>query len=111
MGFGPSAHRTIDSVVELSNTATKYGRFEIDPLEHLRALERARVRNWTDRLFYHSHPDVPAYLSPDDRAGLMFEGRPLLCDVIQIVVSVYGGSAREMVPYRWDETARDFVRG
>jgi proteasome lid subunit RPN8/RPN11 len=79
-------------VVRAANSAPDPGtRFEIGPEELLRELATAQERGEVLIAIYHSHPDGPAALSPEDRAMATHGGRPLWPGVEWLVLSVVQG--------------------
>jgi [CysO sulfur-carrier protein]-S-L-cysteine hydrolase len=64
----------------------------IDPLAQLGALEQAAARGETLRAIFHSHVEVGAYFSEEDRAMAFGpDGSPLLSQVEYLVLSVRAG--------------------
>jgi adenylyltransferase/sulfurtransferase len=75
-------------------------------LDALEAIERAGGRLWA---IVHSHPDVGAYFSKEDRSMALGGGDdPLWPGVRYLVVSVRAGSADAAHIYTWDDASRDF---
>jgi adenylyltransferase/sulfurtransferase len=83
--------------------------YVMDPkalLETLEATEQAGGRLWA---IVHSHPEVGAYFSSEDRnMALGGEDAPLWPGVRYLVVSVRGGHADDARMYTWDEASLDF---
>lgn len=68
------------------------------------ALKLSRLLDGPDALIavVHSHPEHPSYFSETDRRAAAPFGEPTFPLAAQIVVSVYGGVAREVKGFRWD---------
>jgi len=76
-------------------------------LDALESTERAGGRLWA---IVHSHPDVGAYFSSEDRrVALGGEDEPLWPGVRYLVVSVRAGRVDGARLYAWDASARDFL--
>jgi len=84
--------------------------YVMDPKALLQALEtteQAGGRLWA---IVHSHPDVGAYFSREDRhMALGGEDEPLWPGVRYLVVSVKADGVDGARLYTWDSTRRDFV--
>ncbi|MBI3636395.1 MAG: glutamate-1-semialdehyde 2,1-aminomutase [Candidatus Rokubacteria bacterium] len=61
-------------------------------------------------VIYHSHPNAGSYFSETDAAQALMDGEPAYPDVTYLVVSVVADRARSAAAYRWEGTARRFVR-
>jgi [CysO sulfur-carrier protein]-S-L-cysteine hydrolase len=83
--------------------------YVMDPkalLDALETTERAGGRLWA---IVHSHPDVGAYFSSEDRNMALGGGEaPLWPGVHYLVVSVRGGRVDAGRIYTWDDAVRDF---
>lgn len=89
-------------VVAVGNVAgDRRERFELSPGQLVDALLRARQRGAALQAIYHSHPDGPAALSPEDLEQAMAGGEPLWRDVGWLVVSVSQGRAGMARLFRW----------
>lgn len=85
--------------------------YAIDPRELLdltRELDRTRG---TLRAIYHSHPDVGAYFSQEDRARAVMEewDEPLYPGASFVVLSVRNGKIDDLKSFAWDENSRDYL--
>ena len=60
------------------------------------------------RVFVHSHPDVGAYFSREDKEKALPEGRPSWPGVDYLVVSCRGGTVDDAKLYSWDPARGDF---
>ena len=76
-------------------------------MEFHRLSEAADARKARLSCIFHSHCDVGAYFSSEDRAMAAPEGRPLLPDVSYLVVAVDRGRATHTVLFKWSDG--DFV--
>ena len=83
--------------------------YVMDPkavLEALEAVDRSGGRLWG---IVHSHPDVGAYFSSEDRDMALGGGEePLWPGVRYLVVSVRGGQVEGARLYAWDNSRHDF---
>jgi proteasome lid subunit RPN8/RPN11 len=78
--------------------------FWMDEGDLLRALREADACGEELLAIYHSHVDLPAYLSERDLQGALGPGgRPLYPSASQLVLSVREGSTREAVCFVWSE--------
>jgi proteasome lid subunit RPN8/RPN11 len=99
-----SGERQITLAVPVTNSkeGDQRRRFEISPLEYMRA-ERYALQNDTALLgVYHSHPNHPAIASEHDLAVAM----PYFSYVI---VSVMNGEIADHKSWRLQDEAREFV--
>jgi proteasome lid subunit RPN8/RPN11 len=76
--------------------------YELDAKEWLRVSLGADRAGEQIVCIYHSHVDVGAYFSDEDRAMAAPDGRPLIPGVSYLVVAVNGGKAQGARLYRWD---------
>jgi adenylyltransferase/sulfurtransferase len=85
-----------------ARTAYNMGARDIQSLEKsLRSERRVRV-------IYHSHCEVGAYFSAEDRRAATWEGEPLF-PVDYLVVDVRGDGVRGAKLFRFDAAAGDFL--
>ena len=117
-GLRFQAIRNIAGTTEGAATSGRGQRdgYVMDPKALLHALEAAERAGGSLWAIVHSHPDVGAYFSPEDRRmALGEEQEPLWPGVRYLVVSVRAGNVDGARLYTWDETGRDFreeeVRG
>ena len=66
--------------------------FRMNELERMRVLDAASEEGLDERIIYHSHCDVGAYFSPEDRAMAVQDGIELSPGVVHLVVSVRDGA-------------------
>ena len=117
-GLRFQAIRNIAGTAEGAATSGRSQRdgYVMDPKALLHALDAAERAGGSLWAIVHSHPDVGAYFSPEDRhMALDEEQEPLWPGVRYLVVSVRAGNVDGARLYTWDETGRDFreeeVRG
>lgn len=77
--------------------------FAFAPREWLRTSMEAEARGERVGWVFHSHVDGPAYLSAADRVAAAPGGQLLLPGVLQLVIGMQAGSAREARAYRWQD--------
>lgn len=85
--------------------------YYIDPQELLAVTREADATGGEIRAFYHSHPDVGAYFSSEDRARAIIEDwdEPIYPDAAYLVLSVRNGVMDDAKAFVWDEQTRDYV--
>jgi len=76
--------------------------YYLDPREWMRVQDRAEAEGATVTCIVHSHVDVGAYFSAEDRAMAAPEGQPLFPDVSYLVVAVDGGRATGARLFWWE---------
>ncbi len=82
----------------------------IEPFEFERILREAKESGEVLRGIFHSHPDVDAYFSQEDKdAAVPFGDVPSFPDAEHIVVSVRDREVQGNKVFRWDPEAKDFV--
>ncbi len=69
-------------------------RFELHPVDLMRAEERARERGWSLLAVYHSHPEAPAVPSRSDLEGA-------LPGCLQLILSLRGGRPTDLRLWRY----------
>jgi proteasome lid subunit RPN8/RPN11 len=83
--------------------------YVMDPKSQLRALQESEDRGASLHTIVHSHPDVGAYFSREDRhMALGGETEPLWPGVRYLVVSVRKATVDGAKLYTWDAVHRDF---
>jgi [CysO sulfur-carrier protein]-S-L-cysteine hydrolase len=84
--------------------------YVMDPAVLLPALEAAERAGEPLAAIVHSHPDVGAYFSEEDRDVALGGGAsPLWPEVDYLVVSCKAGGVDDARLYRWDPGTRDFA--
>lgn len=108
---GSLAFRTITNIAGASATSTRTKRdgYVMDPSELLGALEQADRAGGRLVAIVHSHPDVGAYFSREDRDMALGGGsEPLWPGVQYLVVSVRKGLVDDARLYTWEPARSDF---
>ncbi len=83
----------------------------MDPRAQLAELERAEAQGEALRVIFHSHADVGAYFSAEDRAmALTEEGEPLQPGVEYLVLSVRAGRCDAIKGFRFEPEGTSFER-
>ena len=83
--------------------------YVMDPKALMEALEAAEGKGGGLIAVVHSHPDVGAYFSPEDRRAALGGGEePLWPGVSYLVLSCRAGKVDAVRLYSWDPAARDF---
>ena len=92
------------------STRSKRDGYVMDPKALLSALEATERAGGRLYAIVHSHPDVGAYFSKEDRdMALGGEHEPLWPGVRYMVVSVRSGQVDAARMYTWEPAARDFL--
>lgn len=102
----------IDNVAGSSEISarTKRDGYVMDPNQLLSALEQSEREGGRLHAIVHSHPDVGAYFSKEDRdMALGGTDEPLWPGVQYLVVSVRGGRVEGARLYTWNPASRDFA--
>lgn len=112
----------IEEVVAITNAAEKMKTerpdeftrtaemgYVMDPLEQLAAERSAMARGKVLRGTYHSHVDVGAYFSAEDKRRAFFGGEPMFPDAIYVVADVKAREGKGAKAFVWSAAARDFV--
>ena len=88
---------------------TSKSAYFIEPRDLLAAQKKARVSHEELRVIYHSHIDVGAYFSDEDKRAACAEEKPVYPEVLYLVVSVQKGKAGESKLYEWDQSKKQFI--
>jgi len=107
--FVPIAN--IAGTAEALGTSRRTGRdgYVMDPKALLSALSGAEEAGGSLRVIVHSHPDVGAYFSKEDRDMALGGGDfPLWPGVDYLVVSCRAGGVDDAKLYSWNENRADF---
>jgi proteasome lid subunit RPN8/RPN11 len=108
--FQPIANVAGTSAGSATSTRSQRDGYVMDPKEQLAALEAADQAGENLWAIVHSHPDVGAYFSKEDRDMALGGGSdPLWPGVHYLVVSVRKGRVDGARIYRWDDGRRDFT--
>ena len=109
---GALSFRPIPNVAGQSETSSRTQRdgYVMEPKALLAALEEIEHQGGRLAVIVHSHPDVGAYFSREDRhMALGGEDEPLWPGVQYLVVSVRNGAVDAARLYTWDAGHRDFL--
>jgi proteasome lid subunit RPN8/RPN11 len=107
--FVPIAN--IAGTSDAQGTSRRTGRdgYVMDPKALLGALSQAEEEGGSLRVIVHSHPDVGAYFSKEDRDMALGGGNdPLWPGVDYLVVSCRSGGVDDARLYSWDGSRSDF---
>ncbi len=74
----------------------------VDPKEVFELVTRTQNEGKKILAFYHSHPDHESYFSQEDLAAAVMWGEPVYPDAVYIVISVFGGKAKEAKVFGWN---------
>jgi adenylyltransferase/sulfurtransferase len=85
----------------------------LDPKVRLPLERRLRGEGREVRVIFHTHPDVGAYFSEEDRRKAVWNGEPLFPGVVYLVCGIKAGAPGGAVPDGavlawWDAAAKDF---
>ena len=89
-------------------TRTAETGYVMDPREQLRAWRAAEDAGKAIVGVYHSHVEVGAYFSAEDRARAAVDGEPTLPGAIYLVADVRQKKGVGAKAFAWDPVARDF---
>jgi proteasome lid subunit RPN8/RPN11 len=78
-----------------------------DPKEWMTVSEEADQQGETIACIFHSHADVGAYFSAEDKAMAAPDGEPVMPGVVYLVVAVDGGKATDAKLFWWKN--KDFA--
>ncbi len=95
------AYHAIDPVTYPRNNRTAY---LFKPMDFHRLSEAADERKARLSCVFHSHCDVGAYFSAEDKAMAAPDGQALLPDTVYLVVAVDAGHATKAVLFKWNGT-------
>lgn len=65
--------------------------YYLDPMALLKTERALRERGHEVRIIFHSHPDVGAYFSEEDRQRALWDGRPVYPGVAYLVCGIKEG--------------------
>lgn len=83
--------------------------YVMDPAEQYRAMRAAEDAGRTIHGIYHSHVDVGAYFSAEDKARAAPDGEPFFRDTVYVVADVQASGAKSAKAFVWDGATTDFV--
>jgi adenylyltransferase/sulfurtransferase len=109
---GALSFRPIPNIAGATDVSTRTQRdgYVMDPKSLLDALDAAEGAGGRLYAIVHSHPDVGAYFSKEDKAKALDDsGEPLWPGVQYLVVSIRNGAFDGARAYTWDPERRDFI--
>jgi proteasome lid subunit RPN8/RPN11 len=83
--------------------------YVMDPREQMKAMRDAETAGRTVRGIYHSHVDVGAYFSAEDKRRATLDGEPLFPDAVYVVSDVRAAKAHGAKAFVWDPSAKDYI--
>lgn len=81
----------------------------LDPKDLFNIQKMARAANSEMKMIYHSHVDVGAYFSDEDKKQAAYDGNPLYPGVMYLVVDVTKDKVRGAKLFGWNSENRDFT--
>ena len=81
----------------------------IEPIEILKVQREMRSGTAELKAIYHSHVDVGAYFSDEDKRVATIEGLPAFPGVAYVVISARNGRSDGAALFAWDSEKRDFT--
>ena len=81
----------------------------LNPKDLFQVQRMARERGMDMKIIYHSHVDVGAYFSEEDKKQATYEGNPLYPGVRYLVVDPAQEKTRWAKLLGWDEFKKDFL--
>ena len=107
--FEPIANVAGSEAAQATSARSQRDGYVMEPKTLLAALESADRSGGRLAGIVHSHPEVGAYFSPEDREMALGGGdEPLWPGVQYLVISVRGGRVDEARLYSWQAERRDF---
>ena len=83
--------------------------YVMDPKEQMKVMRDADLRGRLVRGIYHSHVDVGAYFSDEDKRRALFDGEPMFPGAIYVVADIRQQRAAGAKAFVWEDAVRDFV--
>ena len=80
----------------------------LDPQDLFRIQKLSREKGMEMKVIYHSHVNVGAYFSAEDKKQAAYEGNPIYPGVYYLVIDVTKDSVRGAKLFEWDPTKKDF---
>ena len=103
----------VTKVIECQNVFAgdrRHG-YQLNPLEHLAILRRARSQEESPLAIYHSHPDGEAELSEADLSGAWLHDGPRFPGVLYCVVATRGAKPNRMRAFTPVQARAAMLRG
>lgn len=108
--FEPIVNVAGSRAAQGTSTRTVRDGYVMDPKALLAALEKVDKEGGRLAAIVHSHPEVGAYFSREDREMALGGGtEPLWPDVQYLVISVRNGRVDEARLFSWDAPRADFL--
>ncbi|MBI4083282.1 MAG: Mov34/MPN/PAD-1 family protein [Candidatus Lambdaproteobacteria bacterium] len=82
--------------------------YVLDPRAFLKTEKALEAKGHRIKAIYHTHVDVGAYFSQEDRKQALWNDAPLFPDVFYLVCGVKNGQPDGAVVARYDEQAKTF---
>jgi len=83
--------------------------YVLDPKEHMLLERKLSREGHAIRVIYHSHVDVGAYFSEEDKRRALWEGEPLFPDVAYLICGIKAGKPDGAVLAWFDSATRAFT--
>ena len=83
--------------------------YSIEPIEILKIQREARSGTAELKAIYHSHVDVGAYFSDEDKRVATIDGQPAFPGVAYVVISARNGRSDGAALFAWDSEKCDFT--
>lgn len=83
--------------------------YVIDPSEQFRVIRAAEDAGQAIRGIFHSHADVGAYFSDEDKAQALPFGEPAFPGAVYIVLDIAHGESRGARAFVWSAERNDFI--
>jgi adenylyltransferase/sulfurtransferase len=83
--------------------------YYLDPLALLKTERALKERGHAVRVIFHSHPDVGAYFSEEDRERALWDGQPVYPGVLYLVCGIKAGKPDGAILAAYNEQTRDFA--
>jgi proteasome lid subunit RPN8/RPN11 len=110
LGFVPIANVAGTNEAAATSRRTRRDGYVMDPQAVLSALVEVEAGGGRLVAIVHSHPDVGAYFSQEDKDMALGGGEaPLWPGVEYVVVSCKSEGVDDARVYRWDEARQDFA--
>ena len=106
---GRDRHSSLDIDVTIcANPRTAREGYYLDPLAYLKLEQALRREGKRIKVIFHSHPDVGAYFSEEDRRQAMWGERPLYPGMVYLVCGIKQGRPDGAVLATYNEATGAF---
>lgn len=82
--------------------------YYLDPLAYMKLEKALAADGHRVKVLFHTHPDVGAYFSEEDRKRALWDDRPLHPGMVYLVCGIRDGRPDGAVLATWDEKKGDF---